>query len=168
MTAQLHEQINFNGKTYGMASTPLSDYLKNHADTPKFAYPHTACWRGYLGTWEIRNNRLFLIDLVCYIKLEPLNEIIESDLSLLFPGKKVVFAKWFTGVIRIPDGQIINYVHAGFASTYEEDLFVTFKNGILIDFYTIENHPDIIDNELPKSFFAKIKRIIMRINLFKK
>ncbi len=157
MTAQQHECIILNGESRGMATLPLTDYLKNNKDIPKFIYPHTACWRGYLGTWEIKNDKLFLIELVCYTQLEALNEIIESDISILFPDQKEVFAKWFTGVLRIPDGKIINYTHTGFASTYEEDLFITFKNGVLINYKTVENKLELINSK--KNDNGKVKLI---------
>ena len=105
--------------------------------------------------------------MVCYITLEPLNELIESDISLLFPGQNEVFAHWFTGVIKVPDGKLINYVHAGFASTYEEDLLITFKKGVLDDFSTIENDPDMINIKELIGFFAKIERAITKLNSFK-
>ena len=45
-------------------------------------------------------------------------------------GSDIVYADWFNGEIRIPEGKRVQYVHMGYASIYERDRFLTFKNGI--------------------------------------
>ncbi len=44
-----------------MLSLPLEDYFSMGGHHPSFRSPHTANWRGYVGAWEIRNDRLYLI-----------------------------------------------------------------------------------------------------------
>jgi hypothetical protein len=44
-----------------------------------------------------------------------------------------VFAHWYTGVISIPQGKVTQYVHMGYASRYERDLFLAVENGIVVD-----------------------------------
>jgi hypothetical protein len=43
-----------------------------------------------------------------------------------------VFAHWFSGRLRIPQGKLLEYVHGGYASTYERDVLLTLKNGVVI------------------------------------
>ncbi len=50
----------------------------------------TACYRGYIGAWEIKDNRLFLKEINGVYKLK-------SD--------KPVFANWYTGDLHIPGTQ---------------------------------------------------------------
>ena len=38
---------------------------------------------------------------------------------------------WFTGVIRIPQGKLLHYVHMGFASVYEQELHLKIEAGIV-------------------------------------
>ena len=63
----------------------------------------------------------------------------ELTVDFLFPGQQEVFASWFTGTIRIPQGKQINNIHAGYMSVYEEDLFLEFEAGVLKSSRTVEN-----------------------------
>lgn len=56
MTDQIKEKIIINGEQYSMVTEPLLPYLKALNNKVKFQYETTACWRGYLGTWELKNN----------------------------------------------------------------------------------------------------------------
>jgi len=54
-------------------------------------------------------------------------------LDSLFPGfEDRVFAHWYTGVINIPQGKMTQYVHMGYASRYERELFLAIENGIVV------------------------------------
>ncbi|HZK94125.1 MAG TPA: hypothetical protein VFC67_07950 [Prolixibacteraceae bacterium] len=63
MTAQAYEKLIYKGETYPLASEPLSGYLQQISPEPQFLIRNTSCWRGYIGTWEIADERLFLISL---------------------------------------------------------------------------------------------------------
>jgi hypothetical protein len=55
-------------------------------------------------------------------------------LSSLFPGfEDRVFAHWYTDVINIPQGEMTKYIHMGYASRYERDLFLAIENGIVVN-----------------------------------
>lgn len=47
--------------------------------------------------------------------------------SLKAGFKDRVFAHWYTGQLRIPDGEQIEYMHMGFGSQYERDILVTVR-----------------------------------------
>jgi len=131
MTAQVHEILIFNGKESSMAFCPpipetldtvikLSDdevekQIKNgKIDDDIFS---TACWRGYIGTWEIKDGKFYLKDIVGRYKKV---------------SKHPLFAKWFSGVIRIPKGNILQGVHMGFGSVYENEIHIKIENGTII------------------------------------
>ncbi len=131
MTAQVSETLIYNGKQLMMFTTPLDLYLK--ANRLSFVSPHTACWRGYEGTWEIKgsesNERLYLVALRAYRSYEDI-----SGLEDIFPGfPDGVFAHWFSGQIRLPQGNLLKYIHGGYASTYEYDLFLEIRKGIVMN-----------------------------------
>tara|TARA_X000000368_G_C22707528_1_gene569549 strand:+ start:105 stop:539 length:435 start_codon:yes stop_codon:yes gene_type:complete len=129
MTAQLKEILIYKGNKVGMATEPLAPYLKNRKDI-NFSFRSTACWRGYFGTWELRDKKLFIIALkACTDEYRNY----EVDLNYLFSGKNEVLADWFSGEIRIPQGKMLQYVHMGYQSIFEKDLMLKFKKGILID-----------------------------------
>ncbi len=123
MTAQVSETLIYHGKELMMFSNPLNPYLR--ATGIEFVSPSTANWRGYEGTWEIKGSEetsegLYLVRLEAYRSYE---EII--GLAELFPGyPDGVFAHWFSGEIRLPQGKLFEYVHGGYASHYEMASFL--------------------------------------------
>lgn len=133
MTAQSSEILLFNNEEVRMATEPLRSYLETRKDV-KFVRPTTACWRGYYGKWDIRENKLFLISLEAYLERSK-----AVGMDYLFPGYETVFAEWFSGEIRIPQGEILENVHMGYSSTYEKDLFLEFESGVLINQRTVDN-----------------------------
>lgn len=133
MTAQAYEKLYYKGQEFGMAAEPLNEYLIKKRKG-SFISPSTACWRGYYGEWEIKENKLYLIGLEAYIK-----DYKKVGLDYLFPGKTEVLAQWFTGEIRVPVGEMLQYIHMGYASVFEKDLILQFKNGILISEKEIDN-----------------------------
>ena len=53
-------------------------------------------------------------------------------LARLFPGYgDRVFAHWYSGTLRVPQGRQLKYVHMGYASTYERDLMLQIERGVL-------------------------------------
>jgi len=126
MTAQAGDTLIFEGESYTIASEPLYEHLEQKGI--EFTSMSTACWRGYIATWEIKKEKLFLAELEAYV-----GHYSEVDLDYLFPGKKEVFAEWFTGDIIVPHGKMLQYFHAGYESIYEKEMYLTFKNGVLIE-----------------------------------
>lgn len=127
MTAQATETLNYKGETLALCEEPLGDYFALAGIEAPFEAPHTALWRGYVGTWEIVDDRLYLVDLKGWAKTGA-----EVGLDLLFPDfPSRVFAHWVNGALRATRGKQLKYVHAGFASVYEQDLFFQFDDGML-------------------------------------
>jgi len=154
MTAQVSERLIYGENEISLFSNPLSIYLRQTGRS--FVSPHTANWRGYVGTWEILEHegveRLYLIALSAHKSYE---EII--GLSDVFPGCDKVFAHWFTGELRCPQGAQLKYRHMGYGSIYEYDLLMEFKQGILVAKHAKHNEvPDeSIDIDKIPSFLRK-------------
>ena len=128
MTAQFSERLIYQGKEMGMQANPLSEFLARQSDRPEFQEMSTACWRGYVGKWEISLDRLYLLGINAHWA-----DGTKVTLDQLFPGyPDRVFAHWYTGTIRCGRGKLLKYVHMGYASKYEMDLFITVKNGVVI------------------------------------
>jgi tetratricopeptide (TPR) repeat protein len=149
MTAQVHEWLILDGEDTSMACCPplpekhprivLADPRELARDEdivpPGCAafssFDHsiffsTGCWRGYIGTWEIKHGRFFLVG-------------IRGARKLL--GKEPIFADWFTGVLSVPRGKLLHYVHAEFFSVYEEEARVKIENGAVVSSRVIDNRP---------------------------
>ena len=84
----------------------------------------TACWRGYVGTWEIRGDKFYLVKLVGRFRLV---------------GTEPLFADWFSGVLRIPRGKMLQYVHMGFGSVFEEEVHIKVDRGMVAESRVISN-----------------------------
>lgn len=136
MTAQAREIIYIDGKEEQMAEEPLNLYLENKSSN--FVFPNTACWRGYYGKWLLENDKLFLIDLQGYIENDA-KGIETVNLQYLFPDQTKVFANWYSGIIKVEMGSLIEYVHMGYESVYEKNRFLVFEDGIKVDEYIV-NH----------------------------
>ena len=133
MTIQAADISSYNGKKTTIATEPLKPYLKTRSDVG-FIYKTTALVRGYIGKWEIKNKKLYLISLVGFIENNK-----QVDLNYLFSNQTELFASWYSGEIRIPEGELLKKINVGYSSVFEKDRFLTFKEGILIS-ETVKNN----------------------------
>jgi hypothetical protein len=125
MTAQSSETIIIEGLEYSLFAEPLESYWNDLKPKPKFFARYTSCWRGYVATWEIIAGKLYLID------INTQNDTLR--ISSIFPQTAgPVIANWYSGKLRIPSGELLEYVHAGYESKYERDIFITVKKGEII------------------------------------
>ena len=157
-TAQAPDVIHYEGKKQMLFTNPLESYFKKD-ERPKFqigpASMSTANWRGYVATWRIEDDALYLVALDSWIckDLRPEN-CKRADLGELFGEKYVdgkVKADWFTGDLRIPDGERLRYVHMGYGSIYERDIILSVAAGRITGRQVIDNtgkkHPSHLDGE---------------------
>jgi hypothetical protein len=125
MTTQAKDLLFFNNQVFQIAAQPLEPYLSEAEAKPGFVIPSTACWRGYCCSWELKNDRLFLVALNAYLKNDQ-----QAGIEILFPGQKEVFAEWFSGKIRIPDGKNQDF-HCNLMS--DDYSILDFRRGILLN-----------------------------------
>ncbi len=138
MTAQIAEKMIYKGETLSLCDEPLHYYLQTIAKDMKLEAPSTALWRGYVGTWTIEDGRLYLIKLKGYKSSQ--SGTTEIELGDIFPDyPDGVFAHWYTGELRCPMGGLLEYVHGGYASRYEMDLFLKIDKGILVSDRVVNN-----------------------------
>jgi len=131
MTAQAAEVLIYKGEKLSLCTNPLGSYLEEVSSPIKFRATSTALWRGYIGTWTIEGGRLYLVKLRGYINKN--DDVDEVGLSFLFPDyPDGVFAHWYSGELRCPMGELLNYVHGGYGSTYEQDLFIEIDKGVVV------------------------------------
>ncbi len=130
MTAQATETLIYKGQQLSLCETPLDDYLVSAGSGIEFESPSTALWRGYVGTWEVIADRLYLVALEGFQMVD--GKFTEVGLADVFPDfPQGLFAHWYSGELRCPRGKLLNYVHGGYASTYEEDLFIAVEKGVV-------------------------------------
>lgn len=141
MTAQIPERLILNGEQTSMTFCPplpighpriietdLQAGTVNKEDS-HILYS-TACWRQYQGSWEIKDGYFYLIGLRGRFQLS---------------GDDPLLADWFTGVIRIPRGEMLHYVHMGFGSVFEQELHIKIERGVVVNSRVIDNRGRIFD-----------------------
>jgi hypothetical protein len=125
MTAQVHERLILDGEDTTMnCDPPLPPHHPRiiprpdaHMREADMIMNSTACWRRYVGSWELRDGRLYLL-------------AIEGRYEMT--GSEPLWADWFTGILTVPIGDTIEYVHMGFESIYAEEVHIRIRNGIEI------------------------------------
>jgi hypothetical protein len=125
MTAQASDILYFDGSEYILYSEPLEFYFEQHPPRPDIEATCSACWRGYIATWRIKRDKLYMVSLQSFDG---------DDLALkqkLFPGDDMIFASWFTGPLVCPYGEEVEYVHMGYGTTYENYLILEVEHGIV-------------------------------------
>lgn len=134
-TAQEPDKIIYHGKEYGLYSNPLQSFFEKNPDRlPQNEVRSSALWRGYVATFEVIENELYVKDIQMQYrdtisKVHPFGW--KSVLNKVFPNKKERKLDWFTGVLVIPHGKLVSYVHMGYASTYKKYKLLEMDQGVL-------------------------------------
>jgi len=117
-TMQLPDIVMFKGESYFLLTpygyeqitaadaSPLASYYRANKKTQKprfqlFADDNaflTSNTRGYIATWTIKDDALFLIKIYSYLSGSGGKQVALKD---LFPGQSEVFASWFTGELSM-------------------------------------------------------------------
>ena len=105
---------------------------------------NTACYRGYIGTWQFRNDLLHL-ETLCLLSTKELGLSMNLDgerhlmpnerryfLSLVPAADFPVPATWFNGQLRVMLGRRLIYAHMGYQSWFEKVRVITCKSGRII------------------------------------
>jgi hypothetical protein len=125
MTAQALDDLIYEGKPCLM-QTELG--LRRHprirtvpdaeAKAQCVVYNTTACWRGYLAEWEIRDGRLFLNGLRGGYNLD---------------GTEPLAAEWVSGTIRIEEREVISdFWDENFNGGYPREFVIEIEHGIVV------------------------------------
>jgi hypothetical protein len=140
MTAQVREGLILEGVKTSMAfcppipanhpgiiERPMEEVRKDPGDHLIFS---TACWRNYIGTWQLEDGRFYLVEIIGRYHMV---------------SETPIFANWVTAVLRIPQGELLHYVHMGFGSIYEFERHIKIVDGLVVDERIIDNRNRDID-----------------------
>jgi len=134
------EYLIYNNKEYILYTEPLHEYLKKHPEKqPKALDWSTSLRRGYIGTYEIKNNELFLKDIGLHVdSREDGKPVLKSALPEFIAGKSALKIDWFSGFLIIPDGEtkrtywscVTSNITGGVVTShYENYIIIEIKNG---------------------------------------
>jgi hypothetical protein len=120
MTAQKHENIIYEGDDFSMYSFPY--FPEKHPRIIRLpdddiTIVSSACLRGYIGSWEIKNDQLFLI------KIEG---------GLRFDGVDPLLADWFSGELKIIVNPNFEGMRSGVPKS-EEVKIIRIKSGQVVE-----------------------------------
>jgi hypothetical protein len=142
MAAQQPDKISFNGEKLDLYSNPLEQFWTRHRKGRQAFISTPECSRGYLASWEIRDNKLLLKDIDAYYSRNFIffRKPAKYSLKKLFPksnGRPVV-ASWFSGKLRVPIGKMILYEPSGYDSRFEKEFIITIDKGEIVKVVTID------------------------------
>lgn len=137
MTSQVGDIIFYKGKKYFSDTNPLQQYLEREKKKVDFVAESicfsSGCWRGYIATWEIIDNKLFLTSIKPPF-YDP-TEDGEATVKLheLFPNQSFnIFASWFTGTLTLPHGKEINHKNYLYYAKYEHEILIEIIEGVVM------------------------------------
>ncbi len=134
-TAQFSDYVSIDGKSEAMHSNPLEPYFAKYPEKrPISSITSTALWRGYIAYFSITDARLRVEDIQINDKMEPKagEPKMKSVVNEVFPPSVDRTVSWFTGFLILPQGKVVNYVHMGYASTFERYRLLFIKDGRLL------------------------------------
>ncbi len=124
MTAQFTEILNIAGYQMPMCCEPLG------AQFAQAFQGRRGCDRGYEGTWELQDGRLYLVKLVGTLRNRR-----EASVATFFPNSPDrVFANWYSGPLIEPDSSRSKYI-PGPNCVYDCDLFINIEMGLVSEAY---------------------------------
>jgi hypothetical protein len=163
-TAQYGDRLIIEKDTFWINSNPLEGYFDKKGNRTingeDMQGSCTALWRGYVATWQIQNDSLFLVRIQTdYCDDNP----IDLDVKKEFGANKA-FANWVNQTIVQTKGELIQYVHMGYMSIYEQEIYRKFENGKIkntkVKKYVEYNDKQILPAE--RKLSGTIKKLILK------
>ena len=140
-TLQIPDKIIYDGKKYKLLSNPLESYFeKNPGKRPEDTRQSTALWRGYVATFEIKDNQLYVKDIEIEIGLPTYKNGFhigpwKSVMKKVFPKQKLVKADWVTELLIVQTRKV-----AGHGNIQEyDDILLEIDKGKVIKTKTFKN-----------------------------
>ena len=136
-TAQYPDKIIYDGRKYDLIVNPMEIYFNNFPERrPQASLRSTALWRGYIATFEIIQNELWIVDIKIEVRTSDIGakKFTSKWVSVInecLNGNSRMKVNWYNGLLITPYGEMVNYVHMGYASTYENYFVLEIHNGNL-------------------------------------
>lgn len=156
MTAQIRDKILIDGVEHTLDSGPclstrdcdwLEDFWANFDTHYILINTPTCLHRGYVATWEIRDERLYL------------NHLSSGQFRLLRPPP--IFVDWFSGTILVDQGEPL-ITHVNHSSIYERHLHIQVVGGYVTGWELVDYDPEKDAAEWEARFQPKPPTSILR------
>ena len=134
-TRQFPEVLVYNNTTYDMYTTPLEALFPAGKTRAFVSRPSsTACARGYIGSWKIEDDGLFLMALHDGTPHQNTIALNKVDPKWVSPVK----ADWFSGTLRLGSGKILSRA-MGVDERREKEVYLDIENGTVISIQEVDN-----------------------------
>ena len=125
MTIQASELIFFEGEKHSLINVPAMPDSIIQEKSQEFYVESSANWRGYVGTWEVKDDRLYLVDL--------------SSVNYELVDNPPIFADWISECLKIATGESNSRFDSFDIPIYETEMHLTIENGLVIKTKNIKN-----------------------------
>ena len=123
--------ITIQKKEYWVNGEPLNEYWETLTDKPIIlGLSSSPLDKGYFARWELKDDKLLLIDFYGGHALIPKYAYTFEDYFGI--SGQPYFANWFSGILMIQEGKTIHKDYH-FGATKEYSISLIFKKGLLID-----------------------------------
>ena len=138
MTAQVWDVLHFEGRELPLLSLPLDSLWSETRPCPRFVWSSTGCYRGYVATWTIDDSRLYLTGVDGLVSVDQGGPL-PASVALLFPeaGDRA-YAEWFTGKLRVPEGNLVHRSDIAEGCVFERELHIVIDRGVVIGSEAVE------------------------------
>lgn len=136
-TAQVPDILICQDQKFPLFTNPLETLFKEKPDQrPELSPSSSANWRGYVATFVIANQQFKLYDFGSekYIQDGPNRGFqFEPTFATTFPDPTTHHLTSYSGILVIPQGDLTQYVHQAYASSYERYLLIRIQRGIVME-----------------------------------
>lgn len=139
-TAQIPDRIELDGRIHRLTVNPLEAWLEAHPEVSIDRLSGevalgmcSANWRGYLATFTVADGQLMLDRVVADACTEGDPDARPDLVPQLFGGRDAVPVEWFTGLLVVPTGERVRYVHMGYGSLYSEYRLFRVERGRVLE-----------------------------------
>ena len=167
-TYQTTEKIYINGVKYDLLSSPieLDDLLsaKIAKLIPDSHFVSTNLYRGYIGEWELKEDKLYLRKITLDYKRKCVPTDVLNQIFAPYCTKEGILASWVTDTLRVGNGEMLAYDDFGEDCIYEREIFLTVKEGCVTSEKVYDNYikdgvsaeviNETLNKEIPSFLFA--------------
>ncbi|OXB20804.1 hypothetical protein B0A80_17925 [Flavobacterium tructae] len=134
-TAQVSDYLIIDKDTLRIQSNPLEEYFKIHPIPENLITTiSSANWRGYIAYFKFLEGKLVVENI--YKEDYKKNSKGESDFFLtsiykaIFGENKNFECNFYSGLLICPSGKMLQYVHMGYSSVFENYTLIELKDGV--------------------------------------
>jgi len=135
-TTQTPDILIYKGKEYRLLNYLMETYFAKYPDKrPECEIISTGLYRGYIATFEIKDNQLFLKEIVIMDdKKDERGKTVsgwKSVLNEIFPNQEYIKVDWITGLLEVVSGEMDDWIKIWSTSDFDYYIVLEVDEGNL-------------------------------------